>query len=238
MKTMIKILSILLLLIFSNSCVIGGGVKGNGNVVKKKIEVAGDFSSIKVQQGINVFLTQADIVKINAEMDENILELLSIKVENNKLSISFKKNVGKVTKKDIYLSCPKLISIAVSSGAEVTSVNQFATVALDLSASSGSELDLNILAESVEIDASSGADVDLEGKSNTLKASASSGSDIEADKLICNTVVADASSGASIDVYASKSINAEASSGASIECEGNPEKVNIEKSSGGSVKIK
>jgi len=233
-----KIISVLFLLIISNSCVIGGGVKGNGNVIKKQIEVAGDFSSIEVQQGINVFLTQADIVKLNAEMDENILELLSVKVENNKLSISFKKNVGKVTKRDIYLSCPKLVSIDVSSGAEVTSVNQFATVDLEISASSGSEIDLKVLAENLKIDASSGADIELEGKSNKLKASASSGSDIDADELICNTVIADASSGASIDVFARESINAEASSGAKVECEGNPKNVNIEKSSGGSVRIK
>ena len=38
-------------------------------------------------------------------------------------------------------------------------------------------------------------------------------------------------------VYASESIQASASSGADIECKGMPKNVNIEKSSGGSVKV-
>ena len=61
--------------------------------------------------------------------------------------------------------------------------------------------------------------------------------DIEADKLICKIVVATASSGSDIDVFASESIQADASSGADIKCKGKPKNVNIEKSSGGSVDI-
>ena len=237
MKIMTKVIAIMAILVFANSCLIGG-VKGDGNVVKKQIEITSDFTSISVQQGIKVFLTQADVVNMEAEMDENILELLDIVVKNNKLSISFKENVGKVTRRYIYLSCPTLTTLDVSSGAEVNSVNQFASVDLDLSASSGSDLDLSVSSQNIKIDASSGADVDIKGVCNNLSASASSGSDIEADKLICKIVVASASSGSDIEVYASESIQASASSGADIECKGKPKNVNINKSSGGSVDIR
>ena len=236
MKIMTKAIALIILLLISYSCVIGG-IIGDGNIVKKQIEVSESFTSISVQQGIKVYLTQADLVNIEAEMDENILELLEVVVKNNKLSISFKKNVGKVTRKNIFLSCPTLTAIDVSSGAEVNSVNKFASVDLNLSASSGSDLDLNVSCQNMKISASSGADVDVKGTCDNLSVSASSGSDIEADKLICKTVVAKASSGSDIDVFASDSFEASASSGADIQCKGKPNNVSINKSSGGSVKI-
>ena len=236
MKNLFKLSTLLILLVFATSCVFGG-VKGDGNVVKEKKSIESNFSIVKVSQGIDVYLEQSNNVSFEAEMDKNILELLDVIVENNTLKISFKKNVGRRTKSNIYLKMPNITEFNVSSGAQIHSVNELNVKTIKLSASSGAELELNLLAETIHADASSGSDIDLKGKSKNLYLSASSGSDIDTEHLFAEIVKADASSGSDIKTSASVSLSAEASSGGDIKCYGKPKETHIDKSSGGSVDI-
>lgn len=62
----------------------------------------------------------------------------------------------------------------------------------------------------------------IKGKTNIHETSASSGSSINANNLLSKNVTAKVSSGASISVHASESIDGKASSGGGISFEGNP----------------
>jgi len=137
----------------------------------------------------------------------------------------------------IYLSMPKISTIKASSGSEVNATNTLKVNDLLVDSSSGSDVDLRVEANSIESESSSGSEIDLKGTCVTLSADSSSGSQIDADELKAETVIAEASSGADINVYASKSITAKASSGGSIDCAGNPNQKNLKKSSGGDVDI-
>ena len=106
-------------------------------------------------------------------------------------------------------------------------------------ASSGSTLRANgIEGGDFDVDVSSGASVKLAGSCDTVNADASSGASVSAKELICKDAVADASSGASLSLHATDSVDAEASSGASVTVRGGAEKTRIKKSSGGSVSVK
>lgn len=237
MTTLTKIAAILVILFTTSSCFIEGmtGIRGNGNVISEERTIASDFEEIKVQQGINLYLTQGNSIDLSIEADENILDLLITEVKNNELKIYFDKNVYKAKARNVYLTTKNISKIRTSSGASVKSENTLQVNSIDLDSSSGSSIKINVNADEVTSSSSSGANIDLYGKARTLSAKASSGSSIDAYKLIAVDVYAKASSGANIDVNVTGKLTAKASSGGDIDFQGNPVDVNKDTSSGGSI---
>ncbi|NQV76819.1 MAG: DUF2807 domain-containing protein [Lutibacter sp.] len=237
MKTLIKITAIFVILFTTSSCFIDGmtGIRGNGNVISEDRNINSDFDVIKVQQGINLYLTQGNSTELNVEADENILDLLITEVKNGELKVYFDKNVYRAKARNVYLTTNTISKIKTSSGASVKTENTLQVNSLDLDSSSGSSIKIYVNAEEVTSKSSSGADIDIYGKTQTFSANASSGSSIDADKLETVDAYAKASSGANIDVNVSGKFTANASSGGDIDFEGNPTNVDKDTSSGGSV---
>lgn len=241
MNTLVKlsvlIVTFLVMLFTTTSCNLDylAGIRGNGNVVSEDRTISSDFNSIKVQQGITVYLTQANSTKLNVEADENIIDLLITEVKNNELKIYFEKNVYKTKARNVYLTANNIDAIRTSSGAHVKGENTIETSNLDLDASSGSSIKIEVVTNEIRTETSSGAHIKIAGKTTNLSASSSSGSSIDADDLKSINTIAKASSGADIDVYVSEQLTAKASSGGSIEYKGNPSNIDKDTSSGGSV---
>ncbi|PHS53861.1 MAG: DUF2807 domain-containing protein [Lutibacter sp.] len=241
MNTLTKItiyLALLLVILFTTtSCFVEGftGIRGNRNVVSEDRSIHEDFNAIKVQQGINLYLTQGNSTEITVEADENIIDLLLTEVRNNELKVYFKKNIYKAKARNVYLTTHQISSIRTSSGAHVKSENTLQVNSLVLDSSSGSSIKIYVNADEIESSTSSGADIDIFGKTKFISAKASSGSSIDADELESVDAYAKASSGANIDINVSGKLTAKASSGGDIDYEGNPSNVDKNTSSGGSV---
>ena len=241
MNTLTKItifLTLLLVTLFTTtSCMVEGltGIRGNRNVISEDRTISSNFTSIKVQQGINLYLTQGKSTELVVEADENILDLLITEVKNNELKVYFDKNVYKAKARNVYLTANEISSIRTSSGAYVKSENTLQVSSLILDSSSGSSIKVYVNADEIESSTSSGADIDIFGKAKTISAKASSGSSIDADELETIDAYAKASSGANINVNVTGILTAKASSGGDIDYEGNPTDVNKDTSSGGSV---
>lgn len=241
MNTLTKITLFITLLILTllttTSCIVEGitGVKGNRNVISEDRNISSDFNRIKVQQGISLYLTQANSTEITVEADENILDLLITEVKNNELKIYFDKKVYKAKARKVYLTTKNISEIRTSSGASVKTENTIQSKTLVLDSSSGSSIKAKVNADEIESSTSSGANIDIYGETNKLSARASSGSSIDADDLVALDVSAKVSSGANIDVHVKEYLTAKASSGGDIDYKGSPKKINKNTSSGGSV---
>lgn len=235
MKTIIKIFTVLVITSFATSCMITG-VVGSKNVTTETRAFDSDFTGIKVSQGIQVQLTQDDEVSFTAEMDDNLHEHLVTEVVDDVLKIYFDTNIRKRKTSTIYLSMPEIKIIKTSSGADVYA-NTVETDDLTIDSSSGSQVKLNVVANSINSQSSSGSGIEIEGNCENFTADSSSGSRIDADDLKAQNVKAIASSGADIDVFASENLQAKASSGGSIQVNGNPKIKEIKKSSGGHVSV-
>ena len=241
MRTLVKITVLittyLVLLFTTTSCFVDGmtGIRGSKVVVSEDRNISSDFESIKVQQGINLYLTQGKSTEISVEADDNIIDLLMTEVNNNELKIYFEKNVYKAKARNVYLTTNDISKIVASSGARVKSENTLTANKLDLDASSGSSMKIYVNADEVTSECSSGADIDVFGKTHSFSARASSGSSIDAEELESKNAIAKASSGANIDLHVSETLTAKASSGGDIDYYGNPKNINKNTSSGGSV---
>ncbi len=237
MTTLARIAIAVLFAIFASSCnfdiSFGDGKRGNGEVVEETRNVTEDFTIVSASEGLDVFVTQDKDFKIAVEADENIIDLIGTDIKDGKLRIHAIENIGRATKK-IYVSLPDITALKSSSGADLIVQNVIEAEKIELDASSGSDLHVELVATEVSADASSGADIKVAGKTDVFYADASSGADIRARELMTKKCNADASSGADISVNVSESLVADASSGADISYTGEAS-VQKKKSVSGSV---
>jgi len=159
MTTLVRIAIGLVLALFASSCIninFGNGKKGNGVVAEETRKITEDFTEISAAEGLDVFITQGDEFEIMVEADENVIELIATDIRDGKLRIHTTENIGRATKK-IYVSLPEITVLESSSGADLIGQNEIKANKLDLEASSGSDIEVEVVASKIEADASSGA---------------------------------------------------------------------------------
>ena len=237
MTTLVKILITLVLALFVSSCAFdvnfGDGKKGNGVVVDEPRNVTDEFTAVYASEGIDVFVTQDDEFSITVEADENVIDLIGTDIRDGRLKVHAIENIGRATK-NVFVTLPNITALETSSGADLVTKNVIKADRIELEASSGSDLHVELTANEVIAETSSGADIRVSGSTEVLYADASSGSDIRARDLLAKRCNADASSGADISVNVSESLVADASSGADINYTGEAN-VQKKKSVSGSV---
>ncbi len=208
-----------------------------------------DFSEVKASNGVEVDIEVGeDFAVIAYAPPDRDLDRLVIRKHGDVLDISQKGRRGfawgladlafsKANPVSVTVKMPSLDAVSASAGADVAARGRL-TAALDARASSGSDLHLSgNLGDSVTLSATSGAQLSIGGACEAATLSASSGAELDADDLVCGSVIARASSGASISTWADHRIIASASSGGDIRVSGNPEAREITRSVGGDVRL-
>ncbi len=227
-----KIIVIVLTALFFSSC----SIKGSGAITTEKRTVNESFTGVDVSNAIELTLEQADQTEIIVEADDNLQNTIVTEVKNGKLYISSEPhlNIHNGTRK-VTLKMPVIEIIEASSATSVNSRNTLKGSQVYIKSSSAADINLNLEMDNINCESSSGSTIKLKGMALKIDTQASSGSTIAAFQLIANEVVADASSGASIEVHPVLNLKAEASSGASIVYNANPKTAQKKTSSGGSI---
>lgn len=215
-----------------------GKIHGNGKVTTKERALNADFHSVDARHGIDVYLIPGNTAQVKVEADENLHDVIETEVSNGVLRISTNKNIGRSTRKNVYVTYVNLKSLTAESGADIKAKEVLKAQHLNLFASSGGDIEISILSEEVVVKASSGGDIDLKGKTIKIHAEANSGGDIDAEHLEAIHAIANAGSGGSVEVNVKTSIEASASSGGKVEYSGNPSEKNIKSNVSGRVKKK
>ena len=232
-----KILTLLLITTLFSSCALDmfNRVNGNRNVVTEDRSTKEDFTKIKVSTGLELYISQGSKNKIIVEADENLQDLIITEVKDGVLKIYSEKNIWRSKARKIYVTIEGLEAIAATSGSDVYTNTTLKVNDLNISATSGANINISVDANTVETNATSGSDIEISGVSNNHISKATSGASIDAYQLISKNVTAKVTSGADINVHASESIFAKATSGGDIDFKGSPKKVDKKTSSGGSV---
>lgn len=200
-----------------------------------------DFNTIKVSSGIDLFVRMGQTEEVKVVADGDIIDKVITEVKDGTLKIYMKQNNnwnwnwGTTKSRKVYVSVKELERLDASSGSDVNSENTLTGESLKVSASSGSDVTLEIFYKNFSLDTSSGSDARISGKTKNFEAEASSGSDIKAQDLesvICKVSV---SSGSDATVNVSEELYANASSGGDVRYYGNPKVKDINESSGGDV---
>jgi hypothetical protein len=229
MKTILSKLTILILVaLTTTSCAIDvfNKVTGDRNVVTKDRNITADFTGIKVNTGLDLYITQGIENSVTVEADENLHAIIITEVKDGVLKIYSEKNIWRAKARKIHVTVINFNKLTATSGSDVYGNGTINTDEISISASSGADIKIAIAAKSVETSATSGSDIRISGTSENHASSATSGSSIKAFDLISENVIVKATSGADINIYASNRIEAKANSGGDIDFRGNPKKVN------------
>lgn len=213
----------------------GDGIDGNGNVTTEKRTVTGDFTKIEASRGLTVEVEQAKSYFIEVEADQNLQQHITTKVENGILYVTADENIDQAESRTIRVKMPKIDGLETTSGADIVGKNTFLGTDLKIRTSSGSEIEVTAEIDAIDCESTSGSSIKISGKALRLATASSSGSTINAEDLMANEVTSESTSGSSSDVHPIVVLNAKASSGSSINYVKNPEKINKEETSGGSV---
>lgn len=179
------------------------------------------FDSVSTSAGVMAKITVGPDYSVRAESTPKGLEKLRIRLEGSDLMIGRKPNTRSWSKADrvtVYVTLPSLKSLDVSSGSDAEA--------------SG------VKSSAFTIDASSGAHAVIDGECGALTVDISSGAHVDAERLACESAMADVSSGGHGEIHASKNVTADASSGGHLAVYGSPVNTNFDRSSGGSISVK
>src|SRR5690606_10735824 len=99
---------------------------------------------IKVSNGLDVYLTQDTNESLSIQADENLHDIIVTTVENNVLSIYTTENINYAASRKVMVSFSDISKIKATSGSDVYSTNTIKADALDLSTTSGSDMELEI----------------------------------------------------------------------------------------------
>lgn len=213
-----------------------GGIQGNGNIVTEERVVDETINIVKASNGLEVELVEGTTQLIIVEADENLHDIIETDIRNGVLHIKTTKNIGRAASKKVTVIYNNLEGVEASSGSNVTGMSTVVSNDLYLKASSGANLEMNVLAKELTAQSSSGSDIKIKGQARNFGARSSSGSAINAKDLIVLHANAKASSGAGITLNIENSLEAKASSGGDIKYYGEPEEVSKNNSSSGSVR--
>ncbi|MBW2960612.1 head GIN domain-containing protein [Mesonia aestuariivivens] len=232
-----KIYLVLILSLVAVSCKFDiSGIQGKGEIVTKNISLDDTFTEIKTESGWKVKLIKGKENKLEVRANQNLIEQLDYNIREQRLTLGSKNNIQSGTRQLTVYYTENLDLVKSSSGSTIEAKDTFEQENLEIDASSGSSIQLNLKVKKAIVDASSGARIELEGTSIYFEGESSSGSRIKAKKLKTKECDVKASSGGNIDIYNEGSLTAKASSGGNIDYYGNPEKISIHESiSGGNI---
>ncbi len=200
-----------------------------------------DFDAIEIGGGIDLTLTQGAEFSVVVEAEDGDLEDLVTEVRNGTLRIhmdrSFYDRRGWNWDTDYVVSVtlPALTELEAGGGSDVRGSGTITSDELDLNASGGSDIELDVNADRLELSASGGSDMEISGTANFLEAESSGGSDLDASRLVATEVEANASGGSDLDVNVTGTLIADASGGSDIRYEGDPTERDTDTSGGGDV---
>ena len=125
MNTLVRIVVSIILSILMLSCnfSFGPSVDGNRNVVIQDRSISDDFESVKVSQGLDLYITQGNNVALSVEADENLHDIIMTDVENGTLRIYVTENIRSAASRRINLNVTNISAIKATSGSDVYSTN-------------------------------------------------------------------------------------------------------------------
>jgi hypothetical protein len=178
--------------------------------VVEKAESYKDFTGISIACNGNVYLKQGNKDTVKIKCDEELLPKLDIYVENNVLYImrkdksdSFFSDFFGSKKLNVYVTMKEIDRLSASASGNINVDGNIKSQSLNLSASSGGDLQLeDISTDSVSINTSSAGEVEL-GKltvKSDVELETSSSGEIRIDTLNAQKLYGNASSSGEIEI--------------------------------------
>ncbi|MEJ7557638.1 MAG: head GIN domain-containing protein [Pedobacter sp.] len=184
------------------------------------------FQKVSVASGIDLYLTQGNTESIKVIAHEDLINDVIVEKAGTLLKIRYKDNISwsRIVKGQnikAYVTFKTLTAISASGGSDIYGQNSLKAQTLNIAASGGSDIKLNVTSQDLEVNTSGGSDVELKGRAINMTVNISGGSDIDALELLVDYARVTASGGSDANVNVSKGLEANASGGSDVNYKGN-----------------
>ncbi|THU40726.1 DUF2807 domain-containing protein [Niastella caeni] len=201
------------------------------------------FQSIKVSDGIDVYITQSaeeGLVVSATEIAHR--DKMRTVVENGELKIFLDAGImswnWKNRKLKAYVAVKSLTGLRASGGSDIIIQGELKCDKLKMVLTGGSDFTGRIAVTDLTIDQSGGSDVNIKGNVVNVKVDASGGSEFKGFDLTAEYAIIQASGGSDAGITVTKEMAAEASGGSDVNYKGNPVIKYKSASGGGSISKK
>lgn len=214
-------------------------IKGSGNIKKETREV-GAFTGLLSQGPMDVEISYGKENTITIEADDNLLPYIETAVENNKLIIKTKKNVGINSRHNlmVHVSMTTLSTLQLSGSGNINGSGDFSNdgkTDIGISGSGNIKMRFDHFNE-LELGLSGSGNMILKGNNvNNITAAVSGSGNIECADINTNDVFARISGSGNIKVTAQKSLDAKISGSGNVYYKGVATNITTKKSGSGAV---
>ncbi|MBQ4913994.1 DUF2807 domain-containing protein [Maribacter sp. MMG018] len=162
-------------------------IKGNKNVVEVKEELP-PFYAIDLADDLEVVLEKANKEGYALEIDDNLIDVLKFKVEDNTLKISSFYNITSKKKLNITVYYTELAALSMSNG-EISMKDVISGEQLDVHTSGPSRLELNATADVININMDGISSGDFNVASDSLVMTLKDRIDVKVYTTVANSSV-------------------------------------------------
>lgn len=201
-RPLATILLLTLILAGLAGCTSGPTVWGNGRAATESREV-GDWDCLSLSGIGDVRLTIGPPGPIEIRGDENILPLVTTKVEGGRLVIGTQGSIHPRVHLTFTASVPRLREVSVSGAGDIEVTG--------------------LEADELEVSVSGAGDIDLAGRADRLAVRVSGAGDIEAEDLVTREVDVHVSGAGNAHVHATDKLTVSISGAGSVRYAGNPQ---------------
>lgn len=175
-------------------------IRGSGKIVTRTIDAL-QFEAIDASRAVKVIVTDNTSDKITISADDNLIDLVVVRVSNGELDITMDKEYTSIQNANVTVSVPapagnRIESLEASSASNINCKVKLTASDFSMKASSAAGIYAAVKANSCEIDASSAAKISAVVKAAGCEIDASSGSEIKAaiETTTCDIQTSSASS--------------------------------------------
>jgi hypothetical protein len=191
----------------------------------EEIRNISNFKGIRTSSGIDLYIKQGNIESIKIVGDKDKMEKVITEKEGDILKIYagskkgwFNFDFDWSNKKAIkvYVTIKNLNSLSATGGSDVFSEGKLDLINLEVRATGGSDITLDLDADELLCETTGGSDVILSGTTTVFKAFSTGGSDLKASKLRSNYCTVSSTGGSDAYVWAEKEISISTTGGSDV----------------------
>jgi hypothetical protein len=214
-------------------------IKGTGPSKTKDFQVS-NFHGIDVSNGFDVVLVQGNSEGLTLTVQENLLEYITVKVDQGILKIYSDKNINSTQPMKARITFRDLSKLNVSGGGDVTSETPVNVQKMDIGMSGGGDIAFNLNADEMKCGISGGGDLKVDGNIRNYDLDLTGGGDVTSVINTSATIDCRVSGGGDVKIT-SKAKTSDAkidiSGGGDLTMELNAEKLKCSLSGGGDATI-
>jgi len=200
-------------------------IKGNGHLISRNFDNK-NFTDIAVSGNMKVYLKQGSTYSVKITAEENIMDLLEVKTEGQKIKLGFRAgNVSIQTSKEItvFITAPEFLGLEAGGNCSYLSQGALsASAPLSLSLTGASAATLEVAVSAVNVNINGAGNAKLTGKSGTLTIDGSGSSNINTSGMPVKKATVHSSGNCHAQVNALETLSVKSSGNADISYKGNP----------------